>query len=91
MTDTDVIHLGLQALMMAAKLAAPVLLTALVVGFAVSLFQSVTQIQEATLSFVPKAIGIGVALLVSGNWMLHEVVSFTTSLFDQIPRLLGTG
>jgi flagellar biosynthetic protein FliQ len=91
MSDTDVIHIALQALMMAAKLAAPVLVTALVVGFAVSLFQSVTQIQEATLSFVPKAIGIGVALLVSGNWMLHELVSFTTGMFEQIPQLLGVG
>ena len=91
MTDTEVIHLGLQAMMMAAKLAAPVLLTALAIGFAISLFQSVTQIQEATLSFVPKAIGIGVALLVSGNWMLHEMVSFTTTLYGQIPALLGTG
>ena len=91
MSDTDVIHIGLQALMMAAKLAAPVLVTALVVGFAVSLFQSVTQIQEATLSFVPKAIGVGVALLLSGNWMLHELVSFTTGMFEQIPLLLGTG
>lgn len=91
MTDTDVIHIGLQALIMAAKLAAPVLVTALVVGFAVSLFQSVTQIQEATLSFVPKAVGIGIALLVSGNWMLHELISFTSAMFEQIPRLLGTG
>jgi flagellar biosynthetic protein FliQ len=73
----------------AAKLGAPVLLTALLVGFVVSLFQSVTQIQEVTLSFVPKAIAVGVALLVSGNWMLHEMVSFTTSLFGQIPDLIG--
>jgi flagellar biosynthetic protein FliQ len=78
-------------MMVAAKLGAPVLLTALAIGFAISLFQSVTQIQEATLSFVPKAIGIGVALLVSGNWMLHEMVSFTTTLYGQIPALLGTG
>jgi flagellar biosynthetic protein FliQ len=91
MTDTDVIHLGLQAMMLAAKLCAPVLLTALVVGFAISLFQSVTQIQEATLSFVPKAIGVGVALLFSGNWMLHEMVSFTTTLFGQIPHLISSG
>jgi flagellar biosynthetic protein FliQ len=89
MTDTDVIHLGLQAMTIALKLGAPVLLTALVVGFAISLFQSATQIQEATLSFVPKAIGIGIALLVSGNWMLHEIVSFTNDLFKQIPSLLG--
>ena len=91
MTDTQVIQLGLQAMIITAKLSAPVLLTALLVGFAISLFQSVTQIQEATLSFVPKAIGVGVALLVSGNWMLHELISFTTDLYDKIPELLGTG
>ena len=89
MTDTQVIHIGLQAMTMAAKLSAPVLITALVVGFAVSLFQSVTQIQEVALSFVPKAVGVGAALLLSGNWMLHEMVSFTTSLFGQIPALLS--
>jgi flagellar biosynthetic protein FliQ len=91
MTDTEILHIGLQTMIVAAKLGAPVLLTALAIGFAVSLFQSVTQIQEATLSFVPKALGIGVALLVSGNWMLHEMISFTTSLYSQIPALLGTG
>ena len=58
MTDTDVIHLGLQVMLIAAKLAAPALVTALVIGFAVSLFQSATQIQEFTLAFVPKAIGV---------------------------------
>jgi flagellar biosynthesis protein FliQ len=89
MTDSQVVHIGLQAMTIAAKLGAPVLLTALLVGFAVSLFQSVTQIQEVTLSFVPKAVAVGVALLVSGNWMLHELVSFTTSLFGQIPDLLN--
>ena len=91
MTDNQVVQLGLQAMTIAGKLAAPILVTALVVGFAVSLFQSVTQIQEATLSFVPKAVGIGVALLLSGNWMLHEMVSYTTKLFDQIPALINGG
>jgi flagellar biosynthetic protein FliQ len=90
-TDSDVIHLALQSMTAAAKLGTPVLLTALVVGFAVSLFQSVTQIQEVTLSFVPKAIGVGVALLVTGNWMLHELISFTTGLYAQIPHLIGSG
>jgi flagellar biosynthetic protein FliQ len=89
MTDNQVITIGLQAMTMAAKLCAPILITALVIGFAISLFQSVTQIQEATLSFVPKAIGVAVALLVSGNWMLHELVTFTTGLYNQIPKLLG--
>jgi flagellar biosynthetic protein FliQ len=70
------------------KLGAPILLTALVLGFGISLFQSVTQIQEATLSFVPKAAGIGVALLFSGNWMLHEMVTYTRNLYEQIPSLL---
>ncbi|PZM98284.1 MAG: flagellar biosynthetic protein FliQ [Actinobacteria bacterium] len=90
MTDTQVIEIALQAMSMAAKLAAPILLTALLVGFGVSLFQSVTQIQEATLTFVPKAVGIAIALLLSGNWMLRELIAFTNNLYDQIPRLLGT-
>ena len=89
MTDTQIIEIAIQAMTIAAKLGAPVLLTALVVGFAVSLFQSVTQIQESTLSFVPKAVGIGIALLVSGNWMLHEMVSFTTQLYSEIPAFIN--
>jgi flagellar biosynthetic protein FliQ len=88
-TDNQIIQIGLQSMTVAAKLGAPVLLTALIIGFAISLFQSVTQIQEATLSFVPKAIGIGVALLLSGNWMLHELMSFTTTLYGQIPELIS--
>jgi flagellar biosynthetic protein FliQ len=91
LNDTQVLQIGLQAMTLAAKLAAPILLTALLVGFAISLFQSVTQIQEATLSFVPKMIGVGVALLVCGNWMLHELVSFTSGLYNYIPQLLGAG
>jgi flagellar biosynthetic protein FliQ len=89
MNDTTIIHLGLQAMMITGKLAAPILLTALAVGFAISLFQSVTQIQEVTLSFVPKAIGVAVALLTCGSWMVHEIVSFTTTLFGQIPSLVN--
>jgi flagellar biosynthetic protein FliQ len=89
LTDTAVVHLGLQAMTIAAKLSAPILVTALLVGFVISLFQSATQIQEATLSFVPKAIGVGVALLFTGNWMLHEMVTFTTKLFEQIPNLIN--
>ena len=89
MTDAQVLHIALEAMTISLKLGAPVLLTALLVGFAISLFQSVTQIQEATLSFVPKAVGIGVALLLSGNWMLHEMVSYTKTLFEQIPALIN--
>ena len=89
MTDTAVIELALRTMLIAAKLCAPILITALVVGFGISLFQSVTQIQEVTLTFVPKMIGVGVAVLVTGKWMLHEMVAFTQQLFDQLPALLS--
>jgi flagellar biosynthetic protein FliQ len=89
MTDSTVIHIALQTMVVALKLSAPILVTSLVIGFTVSLFQSMTQIQEFTLSFVPKLIGVGVALLVCGNWMLHTLVDFTDSLFAMIPSLLS--
>ena len=89
MTDQMVVELAFQAMTIGAKLCAPVLLTALGVGFAISLFQSVTQIQEATLSFVPKAIAIGAALLLTGNWMLREMMTYTTQLFEKVPQLLS--
>src|SRR3712207_8597032 len=75
-------------MLVAAKVAAPVLLTALLVGFLISLFQAATQIQEPTLSFVPKIIAVAIALLVTGNWVLSELVTFTQNLFDSLPRLL---
>jgi flagellar biosynthetic protein FliQ len=88
--DTNaVLDIGLDALVMAGKLAAPVLITALVVGFSVSLIQSITQIQEVTLSFVPKAVAVAIALLVAGHWMISELVTFTNDLFGRIPQLLG--
>ncbi|WP_159798628.1 flagellar biosynthesis protein FliQ [Puerhibacterium puerhi] len=89
MSTNDVLDIGLDALVLSAKLAAPVLVTALVVGFVISLIQSVTQIQEITLSFVPKAIAAAVALLVCGHWMLTETVTFTQELFGRIPQLVG--
>ncbi|GAA2630564.1 flagellar biosynthesis protein FliQ [Dactylosporangium fulvum] len=89
MTDTKIVELSMQAMTIAAKLGAPILLTALIVGFVVSLFQSVTQIQEQTLSFVPKAAAIGIALLFAGNWMLHEMVTYTEQLYAQIPNLIN--
>ena len=88
-TDTDIIQIALQTMLVALKLSAPILVTSLVIGFTVSLFQSMTQIQEFTLSFVPKVVGVGIALLVCGNWMLHTLVDFTQDLFDLIPSLLG--
>lgn len=89
MTDTAIIEIALKTMMVALKLSAPILATSLVIGFTISLFQSMTQIQEFTLAFVPKVIGVGVALLVSGNWMLHTLVSFTQDLFATLPSLLA--
>ena len=91
MSDQQIVDIGLRAMIIAAKLSAPMLLTALVVGFVVSLFQSVTQIQDSTVSFVPKVVAIAVALLLAGNWMVHEAISFTTTLYGQIPELLRGG
>jgi flagellar biosynthetic protein FliQ len=89
MSDTAILALALQTMLVALKLSAPILVTSLVIGFTVSLFQSMTQIQEFTLAFVPKLVGVGIALLLSGNWMLHTLVDFTTDLFDALPSLLG--
>ena len=89
MTDTDVIEIAMMTMMVALKLSAPILLSALTVGFVISLFQSMTQIQEFTLSFVPKLIAVAIAILVSGNWMLHTIVNFTRDLFDLVPSLLA--
>jgi flagellar biosynthetic protein FliQ len=84
-----VLDICLQALLAAAKLSAPVLITSLVVGLAISLVQSITQLQEATLSFVPKAVAVAIALVVCGHWMISEMVSFTNDLFARIPGLLN--
>lgn len=91
MDTSAVLDIGMQGLLIAAKLAGPILITALVVGFSVSLLQSITQVQEVTLSFVPKAIAVALMLLVSGHWMISELVSFTNDLFARIPGLLGGG
>ena len=89
MTDTDILDIAIDTMFVALKLSAPILLTALVLGFAISLFQAMTQIQEFTLAFVPKLVGVGIALLVSGGWMLQTLVDFTQDLFAMIPTLLG--
>ncbi len=89
MTDSDVLDIALQTMVVALKLSAPILLPALVIGFVISLFQSMTQIQEVTLAFVPKVIGVGISLLFSGNWMLHTLIDYTHDLFARLPGLLG--
>jgi flagellar biosynthetic protein FliQ len=89
MSDTAIIEIALRTMVVALKLSAPILVTSLIIGFVVSLFQSLTQIQETTLAFVPKVVGVGIALLLCGNWMMHTLVSFTDDLFAGIPALLG--
>ena len=89
MTDTAVIGIALQAMIVCAKVAGPFLGVTLGVGFVISVFQSATQIQEQTLTFVPKVIAVALVILFFGNWMLHTVTGFTEELFEQIPSLLG--
>ena len=91
MNPNAVLDIAMQGLMVTAKLAAPIVVTALVVGFAISLVQSITQIQEVTLSFVPKLAAVAVALLVSGHWMISEMVTFTNDLFARSASLLNGG
>lgn len=88
MNDTNVIEIATQTLIVAAKISAPILIVTLAVGLGVSLLQSITQVQEHTLTFVPKLAGVAVVIIVSGNWMLAELMGFTTYLFDQIPDLI---
>ena len=89
MNDTTVIEIATLTMEVALKLSAPILLTALSVGFTVSLFQSMTQIQEFPLAFVPKVVAVGAALVASGNWMLQTLINFTQDLFAMIPGLLA--
>jgi flagellar biosynthetic protein FliQ len=90
MTDTSVIEIVLQALILVAKVAGPLLATSLVVGLVVSLIQSVVQVQEMTLVFVPKMIAVALVLVFAGHWMLNQIVGFTDQMFAMIPRLLSS-
>ena len=89
MTENQLMNLASSAMLMTAKLALPFLLASLAVGLLVSLFQSVTQIQEVTLTFVPKLAVIALIMVVSGHWMLGQMEGYTTQLFNQITTLLG--
>ena len=84
-----VMDVARQTLMMTALLSAPLLLTALVVGLLMGIIQAATQIQEMTLSFIPKLIAVGVALFVAGPWMLRTLVDFTINLFHSIPGIVS--
>jgi flagellar biosynthetic protein FliQ len=89
--DTSVIEIAVQTMIICAKLCAPILIVSLAVGLAVSLFQSVTQIQEVTLTFVPKLVGVAAVIVVAGHWMLGELTGFTHQLLTSIPSLVSQG
>ena len=89
MNEDVVINLVMNAMALAFKVAMPMLGVALVLGLVVSIVQAVTQIQEQTLSFIPKIIGLAVVLVVGGPWMLGQVVSYTQELYSSIPSLVG--
>ncbi|MEN6358117.1 MAG: flagellar biosynthesis protein FliQ [Armatimonadota bacterium] len=88
MTDAGVLDLAQRAVMIALMICAPALGLGMVVGLVVSVFQAATQIQEMTLTFVPKILAVVTALVVFGPWMLRSMVSFTTKLFVSLPNLV---
>ncbi|HCS13451.1 MAG: flagellar biosynthetic protein FliQ [Zetaproteobacteria bacterium CG06_land_8_20_14_3_00_59_53] len=88
MNPDTVIHIGTDALRMVLLLSLPMLLVALVVGVAISLFQAVTQIQEMTLTFVPKIIAVFGSMVLAAPWLTKTMVEFTRNLIESIPGLL---
>ena len=89
MTTDQVTSLCVSAMELAIKISMPLLLVGLVIGLLVSIFQAVTQIQEQTLSFIPKIAGLAVVLVVAGPWMLGQLLTWTEELYGQIPKLVG--
>lgn len=89
MTPETVLTLGSQAIQVTLLVAAPLLVVALVVGLVISIFQAATQINEATLSFIPKLVAVFATLIVAGPWMLAQLVDYIRTLFSSIPQLIG--
>jgi len=87
-TQDFLIHLARESLVVALMLAGPPLLFGLVVGVAVSILQATTQIQEQTLTFVPKIIAVFLAIFLFGSWMLNAIVQFTQNLFGSLPEII---
>jgi len=90
MNQDTVVNLAAQAMSLALKVAGPLLAVGLIIGLLVSIFQAVTQIQEQSLSLIPKIIGIAVVVMVLGPWMLGQLVSYTTALYTAIPTMVGS-
>lgn len=89
MTPETVMTVGRQTLEVVGLLAGPLLISSLIVGFIIALFQAATQINEMTLTFIPKLLTVGVVLIVAGPWMIQNLMSFTIRLFQSIPQLIG--
>ena len=89
MTPTAVVELGRQAIEVTLLVSAPLFLAALITGLIISIFQAATQINEMTLSFVPKLIAIFVTMVVAGPWMLTTLTDFMRRLFESIPTMIG--
>lgn len=89
MNQDLVISLATDAIMLSLKVAGPILIVGLVIGFLISIFQAVTQIQEQTLTFIPKIIGLILVIVTAGPWMLSQILVYTTELYAGIPELIG--
>ena len=89
MTPESAMTLGRQAVEMTLIVSAPVLLTALIIGLLVSIFQAATQINEMTLSFIPKLVGMFIILIITGPWMVGIMLDYVQRLFSSIPWLVG--
>lgn len=89
MTPETILDIGREALWVIALISAPMLLSALAVGLLVGMIQAATQIQEMTLTFIPKLIVLALALIISGSWMLAVLTDFTVTLVQSIPELIG--
>lgn len=89
MDATSVMQVAREALEVGMYVAAPVLLTALALGLLIGMIQAATQVQEMTLSFIPKMIGMALAIFIAGPWMIHLLVDFTDRLYRSIPSLIG--
>jgi flagellar biosynthesis protein FliQ len=89
MNKDTVVSLTVDAMELALKVGLPILLAGLIVGLVVSVFQAVTQIQEQTLTFIPKILATAAVLIVAGPWMLDQMVAYTQELYTMIPELSG--
>ena len=89
MTPESVMTLAQQAMQVTLLVSAPMLLAALVVGLLVSIFQAATQINEMTLSFIPKLLVLFLVLILAGHWMLNQLLNYMTGIFSGIPAMIG--